>query len=107
MIFITNNKSMKVLKPGKQPFSFPTLSISSQYPAILKKTRIKSIIDKCYFVRAGTGCINDDRKTESVLRPIILVPLPFSVLPTPPPLFCRSKSSIDKAFAQVDAVAVF
>src|SRR3972149_5576 len=33
---------------------------------ILKKAGIKSIINKLYFMRAGTACADGDRKTESV-----------------------------------------
>jgi len=111
MIFITNNKSTKVLQPSKQPLDLPPLSISPQYSAILggrfdtvvfmrsyqlntsffgqtsiqrvaviclvtnnflrhvlKKTSIKSIVNKLYFTWAGTCCANGDRKTESVCK---------------------------------------
>src|SRR3990172_7253120 len=35
---------------------------------IVKKTGIKSIINKSYLMRAGTCCANGDRKTESVRK---------------------------------------
>ena len=35
MIFITNYKTKKILNPSKQAFDLPSLSISSQFPAIL------------------------------------------------------------------------
>jgi len=35
MIFITNNKSSKVLEPCKQTLNLPTLSVSPQYSAVL------------------------------------------------------------------------
>ena len=35
---------------------------------ILKETGIKGIINKPYFMRAGTCCANGDRKTESVCK---------------------------------------
>jgi hypothetical protein len=37
MIFITHNKSTKVLKPGKQTLNLPSLSVSPQYPTILSR----------------------------------------------------------------------
>ena len=36
MIFITNDKSKKILEPGEQAFDLPSLSISSQFSAILR-----------------------------------------------------------------------
>jgi len=111
MIFITNDKSTKVLKPSKQTLNFPTLPVSAQGSAILgrsltsissmrcdhcdisflsqsfiqlvavissvannllrhifKKTGIKSIVNKCYLMRASTGRVNGDRKTERVCK---------------------------------------
>jgi hypothetical protein len=111
MIFITNNKSTKVLKPGPQPFNLPSPSVSPQSSTILRcglssiplmrryhlnaafsgqlfikfvavissvtndfirqifnKAGIKCGINKLYFMRAGAGCVNGDRKTESVRK---------------------------------------
>jgi len=111
MIFITNNKTTKVLKPCKQTFNLPSLPVSPQYSPILssrfdtvnfmrsyqfnsslpsqtfikliavissiaykffrdivQKTGIKSHVNKRYFMRAGTCCVNGDRKTESVCK---------------------------------------
>ncbi len=35
---------------------------------IFKKAGIKSIVNKCYFMRVSTGCVNGDRKTERVCK---------------------------------------
>ena len=134
MIFITNNKTTKVLKPCKESFNLPAFLVTPQYPAILcrrfysigfmwgdqfnasllgqpliqwiavirhiadylfrnifQKTSVKGIFDKLYFMRARAGCANGDRKTKSVCEAIILVPLPFLVLPTPSPLFWQEQ----------------
>ena len=33
---------------------------------MLKKTSVQRLINKCYFMRLSTGCVNGDRKTKSV-----------------------------------------
>jgi len=35
MVFISNNQSPEILKPGNEPFDFPTTLITPQLPAIL------------------------------------------------------------------------
>jgi hypothetical protein len=35
MVFVSNNQSPEVLKPGKQAFNFPSALITSEFPAIL------------------------------------------------------------------------
>jgi len=59
---------------------------------IFKKTGIKSIIDKCYFMRVSTGCINGDRKTESVCKAHNFGSLaPFGFAHTIAPFFAGAK----------------
>ena len=135
MIFITNDQTTKVLKPGKQAFHLPTLCVSTQGSAILslglssvrpmrgdhldttflsqplikcvtvissvaneflgyvvKKAGIQSIIDKGYFMRASTGCVNGDRKTESVCKAHNLGSFaPFGFAHTIAPFFAGAK----------------
>jgi hypothetical protein len=135
MVFITNNKTTKVLQPGKQAFNFPSLSVSPQGSTILggrfdtvvfvwsnhlnatffgqplikfvavvssvtydfirhilKKTGIKSLINKSYFMRASTGCVNGDRKTERVCKAHNLGSFaPFGFAHTIAPFFAGAK----------------
>jgi hypothetical protein len=59
---------------------------------ILKKAGIKSIVNKGYFMRASTGCVNGDRKTERVCKAHNLGSFaPFGFAHTIAPFFAGAK----------------
>ena len=59
---------------------------------ILKKTGIKSLVNKRYFMRASTGCANGDRKTASVCKAHNFGSFaPFGLAHTIAPFFAGAK----------------
>jgi hypothetical protein len=78
MVFISNNQAPEVLKPGKEPFDFPSTPITLEFPAILAWF-IPSLAMRSFQRHAHREAVDQACRYRRLYRRYLLWPQPISL----------------------------